>query len=60
VKWYQKAADQGLADAQFNLAASFANGTGVPKNPAEAVKWIQMAAKQGFEPAQKALNSLGP
>jgi TPR repeat protein len=28
VYWYQKAAEQGLAEAQYNLGAMYANGEG--------------------------------
>ena len=37
VKWYRKAAEQGLASAQNNLGVMYANGEGVPQNDAEAV-----------------------
>ena len=56
MKWYRLAADQGLAVAQFNLGASYAQGLGVPENDAEALKWWRLAAEQGNASAQ---NSLG-
>jgi len=43
VKWFQKAADQGYAYAQFNLAISFEHGTGNPKNNIQAHKWFNIA-----------------
>jgi TPR repeat protein len=46
VKWYRKAAEQNLADAQFNMGECYANGQGVAKNEAEAVKWYRKAAEQ--------------
>ncbi len=52
VKWYRKAADQGNAEAQNNLAVMYANGQGVPQDYAEAVKWFRKAAGQGFPRAQ--------
>ncbi len=52
VKWYRKAADQGLADAQYHLGVMYANGLGVPENDAEAVKWHRKAADQGDASAQ--------
>lgn len=55
-KWFQKAADQGIAEAQFNLGAMCYNGFGVPQDYAEAMKWFQKAADQGNAQAQ---NSLG-
>jgi TPR repeat protein len=32
-------AEQGDAEAQFNLAYMYGTGNGVPKNDAEAVRW---------------------
>jgi TPR repeat protein len=52
VKWYQKAAEQGHADAQNNLGLMYHEGHGVPKNYAEAVKWFRIAAEQGYAQAQ--------
>ncbi len=51
-KWYRRAAEQGLANAQFNLAVIYAGGDGVPKDDAEAVKWYRKAAEQGVVDAQ--------
>jgi TPR repeat protein len=55
-KWYRKAAKQGFAEAQNNLALMYVLGRGVPQDDAEAVKWFRRAAKQGYAPAQ---NNLG-
>ena len=41
------AGEQGHAEAQFNLGHYYQNGFGVPKDDAEAVKWIRQAAEQG-------------
>ena len=30
VKWWRRSAEQGEANAQYNLGANFANGNGVP------------------------------
>jgi TPR repeat protein len=49
-------ADSGDAEAQFNLGVMYAEGKGVIKNDAEAVRWYELAADQGLAPAQ---NSLG-
>jgi uncharacterized protein len=38
VKWYRKAAEQGVALAQFNLGGMYDNGHGVPRDHAEAMK----------------------
>jgi TPR repeat protein len=55
IKWYRKAADQGDADAQYNLGNWYANGRGVPENDVEAVKWYRKAADQGHAKAQSNL-----
>ena len=52
VKWYTKAADQGLARGQCNLGVCYDNGTGVAKDEKEAVKWYTKAAEQGYTRAQ--------
>ena len=59
VKWYRKAAEQGIAEAQYNLGVMYANGEGVPRDQAKAVEWLQKAAKQGLAKAQEALRRLG-
>jgi TPR repeat protein len=47
LQWFRRAANQGNADAQFNLGVMYANGQGVPQDEAEAVKWYRLAADQG-------------
>lgn len=56
VKWYQKAAEQGFARAQCNLAYMYKNGEGIEKNYVKAVEWYRKAADQGYARAQ---NNLG-
>jgi hypothetical protein len=50
--WYQKAAEQGSADAQLSLGKLYVSGQGVPKNSVEAAKWFLLAAQQGRAVAQ--------
>ena len=52
VKWYRKSAEQGNADAQYNLGVCYKHGIGVPKDDAEAVKWYLKSAEQGDAKAQ--------
>ena len=52
MKWYRKAAEQGLANAQYNLGIMYANGRGVAKDECTAVKWYRKAAEQGDADAQ--------
>lgn len=44
--------------AQFNLGRRYYLGQGVPKDPAEAVKWFEMAAQNGDAQAQGMLSGL--
>ena len=55
VRWYRKAAGQGFAGAQNNLAVMYEQGLGVPKNKSEAAKWFRRAAEQGFADAQHSI-----
>jgi S1-C subfamily serine protease len=52
VKWYRKAADQGITLAESNLGYCYANGAGVESNMVEAIKWYRKAADQGNPAAQ--------
>ncbi len=54
VKWYRKAAEQGAADAQFNLGTMYAKGEGVPEDDVRALAWFNLAVAQGVEQAKKA------
>ena len=56
VRWFRLAAEQGNANAQFNLGVMYANGEGVLKDEAEALRWFRLAAEQGNANAQ---NNLG-
>lgn len=51
-EWIQKAAEQGYAEAQFELGVRYYNGEGVPKDLVKAIEWFQKAAKQGYAEAQ--------
>jgi uncharacterized protein len=53
---FPKTAEQGNAQAQFNLGLAYYDGKGVPKDYAEAVKWYRKAVEQGNAQAQ---NNLG-
>jgi TPR repeat protein len=48
-------AEQGDADAQFNLGRMYDAGQGVPKDFREVVRWFRAAAEQGHESAQFSL-----
>jgi TPR repeat protein len=53
-----KAAEQGNADAQFNLGAMYAIGQGVAKDQKTAVLWYIKAAEQGNAYAQFNLGAM--
>jgi uncharacterized protein len=55
VAWYRKAADQGDADAQFNLGEMYRNGQSVAQDDAQAVIWYRKAADHGNALAQSNL-----
>lgn len=49
VKWFRKAAERGLVEAQYNLGLVYHHqGAGVTQNDVEAVKWFRKAAEQGY------------
>ena len=56
LKKWRAVAEQGLAEAQFNLGLIYDNGLGVTEDNQEAVKWYRRAAEQGLTEAQ---NNLG-
>ncbi len=57
-KWCRKAAEQGLAEAQYRLGACYADGQGVARDSVEAYKWFSLASAQGDEDAKKAKSYL--
>jgi TPR repeat protein len=57
IKWFRKAADQGVAGAQWSLGEMYAKGDGVTKDYAEALKWWRKAADQGDPIAQHEVGS---
>ena len=48
-------AEKGDVRSQNQLGFMYANGRGVPKDEAEAVKWYRKAADQGYDLAQSNL-----
>ena len=49
---YKAKADQGHAQAQYNLGTCYLDGIGVAKDQVEAVKWHRKAADHGYAAAQ--------
>jgi TPR repeat protein len=58
VKWYLKAAEQGNADAQFNLGGIYQEGIVVPQDYPQALNWYIKAAEQGHERAKTKLDTM--
>lgn len=44
--WYQKAANAGIANAQYNMGTLYFNGEGFPKDYAKAIQWFRQAAQR--------------
>ena len=58
IKWYQKAADQGLDQGQFYLGLMYYEAKGVTQDFKEAEKWFQKSANQGDSSAQGLLRDM--
>jgi len=43
MRWYQQAAGQGNAEAEFALGQMYSRGWGVPRDVEDAMRWFQMA-----------------
>ena len=52
MKWFRRSAEQGHADAQYNLGLHCSTGEGCEKDMTEAAKWFRKAADQGVEDAK--------
>lgn len=57
-RWLGRAAAQGVAEAQLNLALMHLHGDGVPRDPAQAFHLCELAAQQGLAAAQDQLGIL--
>lgn len=56
--WFFRSAEQGYADAQFNLGLMYANGEGVEADTSKAVELFKQAAEQGNVDAQNNLAAM--
>ena len=54
----QKEAEQGHADAQYNLGEMYRKGEGVSKNEVEAYAWFLFAKPNGDEVTSKMVSTL--
>src|SRR5665213_3988307 len=58
LKWFRKAAEQGIAEAEYRLGLWYLHQSAMPPSEketelkTEAAKWFRLAADQGYAPAQ--------
>lgn len=50
--WFRKAADNGIANAAYNLGVLYHQGLGLKKDMKEAIRWYKTAAGKGHPEAQ--------
>ena len=55
IYWLEKAAHQGLPQAQYEYGNFFKAGVGVNQDMDKAFYWWERAARQGYEKAAQAL-----
>jgi TPR repeat protein len=53
--YYQQAAEQGVSQAQYQLASMYKEGLGVKQENRQAAQWYKLAAEQGHKQAQASL-----
>ena len=58
LRWFERAAGQGHAEARFWAGKMYADGDGVQKNSEEALRWLRLAAEQGHGSAQARLATM--
>ena len=51
-------AEQGVAEAQFNLGVMYKDGIGVPQNHDDAMNWLTKSSEQGHEHAKLIVDML--
>lgn len=56
--WFEKSANQGYAEAQYNLGTMYQNAIGVDQDFKKAVKYYKLAANQGHREAKDNLEAL--
>lgn len=57
-KWFEKAAERGVVDSQYNIGYLYEFGFGVTKNPVEAYVWYNIASSQGDTEAGRRIAAL--
>lgn len=59
-KWYRAVAEQGHAEAQYQVGLGYYWGHGVEEDREEAFRWIRKAAEQGDSDAREFLEEEFP
>ena len=59
-EWFERAADAGMTDSQFNLGMLYARGLGVAQDFKASYKWFALAAEAGDTDAAKSRDDVGP
>jgi len=57
-KEWRQLAEQGSAEAQYNMGLLYLDGHGVPQSVAEAATWFRRAAEQDYTQAQHNLGAM--
>ncbi|MEO8683385.1 MAG: SEL1-like repeat protein, partial [Devosia sp.] len=57
-EWFERAANLGMTDSQFNLGMLHARGLGVDQNLETSYKWFSLAARSGDVDAGKARDDM--
>lgn len=60
LKWLRRAAEQGLAEAQFELGKRYLEGDGVESSTDDGIKWLKLSSKQNFRSAVDLLKTRFP
>ena len=58
--WFERAAEQGHAEAQFSLGRLLNEGQELSRNVRQARAWLQAAARQGLPAAKEYLAHRAP
>jgi TPR repeat protein len=53
LSWFRKAADQGIAEAQYNLGLAYFKGDGIAADGERAYYWWTLSANRGYQGAIK-------
>src|SRR5690606_6572365 len=57
-QWFEKAAERGMTDSQFNLGMLYARGLGVEQDFETSYKWFALAAQSGDKDAAQARDDI--